>query len=136
MFRKTAAAFGALAVMSMSTAAPAQDYQALREASIALYNTCLTAAGAAATSAGCACTAGFLGGALSEREYDIAARLGTIGTLIEGGASDAEVTAEVAAFFAAGYTEADADIVTAKLDVHTARGNAICSPYENRSVSS
>lgn len=119
------------AALSALLAGPAfaQDAQALRDASIEIYNTCLFAAGDY-NDAGCACTAGFVGGAMTEREYDIAARLGRIGRLNMSGATQDAINAEVMAFISAGYTEADADAVNSKMQSIAAKGDAICAPYE------
>lgn len=136
MYRKfvvAAAAIGVAAILPVTSFA--QNYQQLRQASIDIYNTCLTAEGDSASYAGCACLAGFIGGVLTEREYDIAARLVRIGSLVENGASEAMIAEEVNAFARAGYTADDADAVTMKLEQETARGNAICSPYENTTTS-
>ncbi len=122
-----AAGFGAV----QFAPAAAQDYQALQRSSLDLYSTCLSAGGAEANSAICACIAGYFGGAMSDREYDIVARLGKIGTLIESGAAQPVINAELVAFFAAGYTQGDADAVSAKMEAVTARGDVICAPYAN-----
>lgn len=129
------AAFAAFAMTLPAGVQAQQDAQALRDASVTLYNVCAFAAGDVATDAGCACTAGFIGGVLTEREYDIAARLGRLGMLTQSGASESEIQAERDAFYAAGYTDADVENVLSKLQYHTARGDAICSPYENRNSS-
>ena len=54
---------------------------------------------------------------------------------VEAGASDEIIAAEVASFSEAGYTADDADAVSVKLQQETARGNAVCSPFENSSTS-
>ncbi|GJL93245.1 hypothetical protein [Hyphococcus sp.] len=125
-----AAAWTAM-LLAMAAPAAAQDTQALQAASIDIYNTCLFAAGDY-NEAGCACTAGFVGGAMSEREFDIAARLGRIGQLNMSGATQEAINAEVLAFLNAGYTQADADAVNAKMQSIAAKGDAICAPYEKQ----
>jgi hypothetical protein len=95
-----------------------------------MYLSCVQAAsqqGLANPDGSCACAAGYLGGALSDRDFDIASRLTRMGAMVASGASQAEIEAEVAAFQAAGYTEADASRVTQIAQAHTARGNAICA---------
>jgi hypothetical protein len=125
-----AAAYAAI-LLALFAPASAQDTQSLRDASIEIYNTCLFAAGEY-NDAGCACSAGFIGGAMTEREYDIAARLGKIGRMNMSGATQEAVNAEVLAFLSAGYSQADADAVSTKMQSIAAKGDAICAPYEKQ----
>lgn len=128
---KLAVMASAAICFALPASAQVQNQQTLRDSSVSLYNVCLYSAGELGTDAACACTAGFIGGVLTEREFDIAARLGRIAVLSETGASDAEIQAEVNNYFAAGYTEADADYVNAKISAAANRGDAICAPYSS-----
>jgi len=131
------AAFGVImsAPVSAQNNFGSSNYQKLREASIEVYNSCLAVGGAEANSAICACVAGYLGGAMNDREYEIMGRLSKIGTLSAEGASEAEIQAEIQAFFAAGFTPAEADAVSAKMNSMTARGDMICAPYATSAIS-
>lgn len=126
---KLAVVASAAISLSFPSFAGAQDAQALRDASVSLYQVCIVASGDAATNAGCACTAGFIGGALTEREYEVVARIGEIGVMSESGASEEEIQAAVDLFFADGYTLEEADAANAKLAIAAAKGDAICAPY-------
>ena len=129
MVIRIAAALLAAMTFAAPASAQTQDYQALYEASLELYATCLYANGEQSSDAGCACTTGYIGGVMSDREFDIAARVGRIGRLNEQNAPQSQIDAEVNAYFAAGYTEAEAVAMAAKLEALAARGDAICSPY-------
>ena len=128
MVIRTAAALLTAMTLTAPLSAQAQDSQALYEASLELYSICLYGTSAEQTSA-CACTAGYVGGALNDREFDIAARVARIGRLTEQNAPQSQIDAEVSAYYAAGYTEAEAIATAAKLESIASRGDTICAPY-------
>ncbi|MEO1136155.1 MAG: hypothetical protein AAFW68_06035, partial [Pseudomonadota bacterium] len=113
----------------------AQDYEALQRASVELYSACLETEDTGATESACACLAGYLGGSMSNRDFDIIGRLGKIGVMIENGASEAAVEAEVSAFFSSGYTQVDADNASATMNAVAAKGDIICAPFTNQATS-
>lgn len=137
MIKKTAGVFAVLTVATLTASASAQDFQALRQASIDVYNTCAIASETSnAIDPTCACIAGYYGGALTDREFEIVGHLGRIGVLVESGASEDAVNAEIGNFFAAGFTQAEADAASAKMNAVTLRGATICSPYEESNATS
>ena len=135
----TARMAGAFALLVTAQLAPTQaaaqnalslqNRMALQRAAVELYNTCMATDGSEGAEAACACVTGYMAGAMTDREFDIVARLGRIGTLIEEGQPENVVQAEIAAFFQAGYTQGEADAVSAKMSAMTARGDAVCAPF-------
>jgi len=131
-FKIIATALTAFAAI-MSLPAQAQNYDALRSAAVTIYETCAFASDT--TSEACACVAGYYGGLMTDRQFDIAARLARIGMIAEGGGSEAAVNTEVQAYLAAGYTVDEGSAVEALLIGDGLRGEVICGAFEgNASV--
>jgi hypothetical protein len=82
--------------------------------------------------AACACITGYMGGTLSDRDYEVAAILLRVGQMTENGASQDAIDSEIIAFFQRGFTETDVNRVAAAVDQMSARGDAICGQFEQR----
>ncbi len=125
------------AAISVSTPAGAQNYalSSLPATARSVYQTCaqLTArAGGVDIRASCACITGYMGGALSERDFEVVAVLLRVGEMTDSGASEASIQAEIMAFFERGFTEQDVQRVAAMIDQITARGDAVCGQFEQQ----
>lgn len=131
----TAAAAALLGLAIIGAPASAQYHSSsLATSATEMYRACHAFAKRQPTIAtpeqACACMAGYMGGALSDRDYDIASRLARVGLMIENGAPQEQVNAEVAAFYAAGYTTQDSERVSALMGQIADRGDAVCGPFQ------
>ena len=128
--KKFAAVTAMIMLGSISSAFAQSSDQKIRDASITLYNVCQSAAPGDA-STGCACLSGYFGGAMTNRQFEVAGRLSEIGAAAERGATS-EVNDLVAAFYAAGYTVEEADEVGAMMsEAFLNRAAAVCSPFDS-----
>ncbi|GEM_PF-5426295 len=134
-FNIAAAALAAFTLAFTASAhAQSADAQRLREISVMIFNVCHASSPNSANDAVCACAAGYMGGALNDRELEVFSYAARLALLESQGASQAELEAVIQEFFAAGYTINDLEAVEAKLSIVAARGDAICKPYEDRNM--
>src|SRR5690606_28186328 len=130
----------AAAVAAAFAAAPvfAQNYAVGSVAATAqeIYTSCLEVgrdSGAADPSDACACLAGYLAGALSDRDYEVAGVLLKVGQLMNAGASQSQIEAEIVAFLQRGFTEDDVRRVGGAVEAIAARGQSVCGQFEKNS---
>lgn len=100
-----------------------------------VYQSCarVTAgAGAGDVRASCACLTGYMGGAMSDRDFEVVAILLRVGEMTESGAAESAIQAEIMAFFERGFTEADVQRVAAMVNQISSRGDAVCGQFERQ----
>lgn len=134
--RKIAAAT-AIAVFIAAAPANAQYFggSTVVESAREIYQSCSRISadsGMADVRAACACITGYMGGAMNDRDYEVAAILLRIGEMSEAGASDSEIEQEVIALLQRGYSEADVQRVAALVDQIGARGDTVCGQFQGR----
>ena len=127
----------ACAALSLTAPASAQNYQFNSVTSVArdVYSTCVEVSrknGSLDAAEACACVTGYMAGAMSDRDYEVASVLLKIGDMAESGASQSEIQAEIIAFFERGFTEADVNRVAATIQAIGSRGDAVCAQFEHR----
>jgi hypothetical protein len=118
-------------VAALLSPATAQNNQlsGLAETAQGVYASCRSMSareGFADAAAACACVTGYMGGMMSDRDFEIAAMLLKVGEMTENGASEAAIEAAIMAFFERGFTEADVQRVAAMVEAAGARGDAVC----------
>ncbi len=123
------------AALATTASAYAQNYQLNSVAATArqVYASCLSMSrkeGVADPAAACACVTGYMGGSMSDRDFEVASVLLRVGEMTESGASQASIEAEIMAFFERGYTEDDVNRVAAQVEQISARGDAVCGQFE------
>lgn len=133
-FLAFAAIAGALAV---SSPASAQNYAYSTVAASAqnIYASCARMSqskGMADVRAACACITGYMGGAMSDRDFEVAAFLLRVGEMAESGGPEATIQAEIMAFFERGFTESDVQRVASMVDQMSTRGDAVCGQFEQQ----
>jgi len=133
------AALAAGAALLASPPAGAQNYAFSSIASSArqVYASCVSISrqqGIADPRMACACVTGYMGGALSDRDYEVAAVLLRVGEMTENGASQQAIEAEIIAFFERGFTEADVQRVSSAFDQISARGDTVCKQFESNAA--
>lgn len=110
--------------------------QSLGDASVRFYNSCMSFA--AQTDPGldasrtCACGAGFFGGALTDRQVEIASRITMIAAYPEGPAQDAAASAIVQGLIAEGYSQDEIIAVSGMIESLSSRADAVCKRFEIR----
>lgn len=119
------------AAMASAGAAAAQNNQfsAVAETARGVYASCRSLSareGVADARAACACVTGYMGGMMSDRDFEVAAVLLKVGEMTESGASQAAIEAEIMAFFERGFTESDVQRVSSMVETAGARGDAVC----------
>lgn len=82
--------------------------------------------------ASCACITGYMGGAMNDRDFEVAAVLLKIGEMTETGAPQASIDAVIIDFLQRGFTEADVTRVAAMVEQMGARGDAVCGQFEQK----
>ncbi len=130
-------AVAAVAAIACLCSAPAgaQNYQfsSVTTAARDVYSACVSLSrreGLSEPRAACACFTGFMGGTMSDRDFEIASGLIKVGELTENGAPQTAIDQEVAAFLGRGFSEADINRVVSMIDEAGARGDAICGQFE------
>ena len=131
----------AAAVALFITAAPAaaQNDQSgsITATAREVYNSCLSISrkqGGGNGSEGCACVTGYMGGMMSDRDFEVASVLLRVGEMSEEGAAQSDIDAEVRAFIQRGFTEEDVRRVAAMVQAAGARGDAVCAQFGQPSV--
>lgn len=124
-------------VLTVSTTASAQNYaySSVSASARNIYAACARMTqtqGAADVRASCACITGYMGGAMNDRDFEVAAILLRVGEMTESGVPEATIQAEIMAFFERGFTEADVQRVAAMVDQMSTRGDAVCSQFEQQ----
>ena len=129
----TGAAFAV--VMATTGAANAQNYlpSSVTATAREVYQSCTrVTAGAGDVRASCACLTGYMGGAMTDRDFEVVAILLRVGEMTESGAAEAAIQAEIMAFFERGFTEADVQRVAAMVNQISSRGDAVCGQFEQK----
>lgn len=134
------ALFAAAAVGLMSTPAFAQNFMPYQVTAIAreVYIACNEVGrreGSLDPRAACACVTGYMAGAMSDRDFEVASVLLKVGEMTERGAAQSEIEAEILDFFQRGYTQDDVNRVAAQVRQIGARGDAVCSQFERETTS-
>lgn len=134
--RKMAAAT-VIAVLIAATPSNAQysGGSTVVESAREIYQSCSrisAGSGMADIRAACACITGYMGGALNDRDYEVAAILLRIGEMSEAGAPDSAIEQEVIGLLQRGYSQADVQRVAALVEQIGARGDAVCGQFQGR----
>jgi len=127
------AAIIAAAIATGSANAQTYASSTLPATARSIYQSCTQVAGGSTGAdmrASCACITGYMGGAMSDRDFEVVAVLLRVGEMTESGAPEATIQAEIMAFFERGFTESDVQRVSAMIDAVTARGDAVCGQFE------
>ncbi len=130
--------FAAIAAFlaGLSPASAQNDLNSIVETSArSIYASCArmsAASGMNDVRAACACITGYMGGALNDRDYEVAATLLRVGEMAETGASQTAIEAEIMAFFERGFTEADVNRVAGLVQQMGVRGDVVCGQFEPR----
>ena len=133
------AIFSVIAAAGVAAApAHAQQFDIAR-AGMQIYESCKAVssgqiAGDLRTS--CACLVGYYGGILSDRDLALADILLRAGVMVERGASQDEITAEIGPDIQAGaYSEADINRVAAVVEQAGPRIDQVCAGFQQPGVS-
>lgn len=125
-----------MAALSLGATAHAQsDLSSVAAIASGVYASCSALSereGLSDPRAACACLTGYMGGAMSDRDFEVASVLLRVGEMEESGASEIAIEAEIMAFFERGFTEDDVTRVAAMVDAISARGDALCGQFERR----
>lgn len=124
-------------VLTVSATASAQNYaySSVTASARTIYASCAQMSqkqGMADVRAACACITGYMGGAMSDRDFEVASVLLRVGEMTENGTPQATIEAEIMAFFERGFTEADVNRVAAMVDQMSTRGDAVCGQFEQQ----
>lgn len=128
----------ALAALVMATTTANAENDALSPVTTTARNVYLSCAqvsgraGGPDVRASCACITGYMGGAMSDRDFEVVAVLLRVGEMTQSGAPEATIQAEIMAFFERGFTEGDVQRVAAMVDQIGARGDAVCGQFEQK----
>ena len=129
------AAFAAILMSTATAGAQGYSTSSLPATARSIYQSCAQVAGGSSGAdvrASCACITGYMGGAMSDRDFEVVSILLRVGEMTELGASEAAIQAEIMAFFERGFTEADVQRVSAMVDQIGARGDAGCGQFEQK----
>jgi hypothetical protein len=134
MRKVVVAACAAIVAASFPAAGQNYDLSSVSAAAIQVYASCESMSQRAGIAvdvrAACACLTGYVGGMMSDRDFEVAAFLLRVGEMTETGVPQAAIEAEIMAFFERGFTQADVQRVAAAVDAASARGDAICAQFE------
>lgn len=133
------AAMGSASAQNSFSNSSATDYMALVDASYSVHAGCVVASREEtpnfdATEA-CACFTGFLGGKLTQRQFDILGYIMDAAVAESSGASDAEIQSIVMEMKSKGYSLEELQEVLSVLDQVTKYGDAVCAPFQEELIS-
>jgi hypothetical protein len=127
-------ALAAISVALSSAAGQGYDLSSISAVARQVYTSCESISQREGVAidirAACACLTGYVGGTMSDRDFEVAAFLLRVGEMTETGVPQAAIEAEIMAFFERGFTEEDVQRVAAAVDAASARGDAICAQFE------
>lgn len=126
-----------VAALFIGTPASAQyfDSGGVNEAAQRIYRSCVNiseTSGMTDIRAACACITGYLGGTFNDRDFEAAAILLRVGELVETGAPQSAIDAEVVSLFQRGYAEQDVQRIAAMIEQASPRGDAVCAQFQQR----
>jgi len=134
MHKALVAAFAAFFAASLPAGGQNYDLSSVSAAARQVFASCESLSRregvAVDVRAACACLTGYVGGIMTDRDFEVAAFLLRVGDMTETGASPASIEAEIMAFFERGYTEDDVQRVAAAVEAASARGDAVCAQFE------
>jgi hypothetical protein len=132
-FINVLAAMVALSMSAVLSTAQAQSVADMIDSSFAVYAGCLQSIEDESLSTpdrACACLTGYLGGKMSDREYVVLGYVMRVAVMQENGASELQINAVVQELIADGYTLQEVQSVASLIDQYSARGDAICAPFQ------